>query len=105
MQSTKEELLHAIKEVILSAVPNGKIILFGSQARGDAKKDSDWDLLILLDKARIETSDFDLISYPLYELGWREGEQFSPKLYTLKEWMRRSFTPFYKNIEEEGIEL
>ena len=105
MKSTREELLHTIKEVILSVVPNGKVILFGSQARGDAHKDSDWDLLILIDKTRIEASDFDLISYPLYELGWSEGEQFSPKLYTLKDWMKRSFTPFYKNIEEEGIEL
>lgn len=105
MKSTREELLHSIKNVLTSAVPDGKIILFGSQARGNARKDSDWDLLILLDKAIIEASDFDRISYPLYELGWKEGEQFSPKLYTMKDWMKRSFTPFYKNIEKEGIVL
>ena len=105
MKSTREELLLSIKSVFLSAVPNGKIILFGSQARGDARKDSDWDLLILLDKPKIEPSDFDAISYPLYELGWKEGEQFSPKLYTINDWLKRSFTPFYKNIEKEGIAL
>jgi len=105
MKSTREELLLSIKNVITSVVPNGKIILFGSQARGNAKNDSDWDLLILLDKAAIESSDFDTISYPLYELGWSEGEQFSPKLYTIKDWMKRSFTPFYKNVENEGIVL
>lgn len=105
MKSSREELLHSIKDVLLSTEPNGKIILFGSQARGDANKDSDWDLLILLDKTKIEASDFDTISYPLYELGWKEGEQFSPKLYTMNEWTKRSFTPFYKNIEKEGIVL
>jgi predicted nucleotidyltransferase len=105
MKSSREELLKSIKSVLISVVPNGKIILFGSQARGDARKDSDWDLLILLDKSRIDDSDFDRISYPLYELGWKEGEQFSPKLYTTKDWMKRSFTPFYKNIEKEGIVL
>ena len=105
MKSTREELLKSIKSVFLSAVPNGKIILFGSHARGNAHVDSDWDLLIILDKPKIEASDFDSISYPLYELGWNEGEQFSPKLYTSKEWLKRSFTPFYKNIEKEGIVL
>lgn len=105
MKSTREELLKSIKNTLLTAVPNGKIVLFGSQARGDARKDSDWDLLIILDKPKIEASDFDCISYPLYELGWKEGEQFSPKLYTTKEWLKRSFTPFYKNIEKEGIVL
>jgi len=97
--------LQSIKVILHSVVPDGKVILFGSRARGDAREDSDWDLLILLDKSKIEPSDFDKISYPLYELGWQEGEQFSPKLYTVKEWLKRSFTPFYKNIEKEGIVL
>lgn len=90
---------------MVSVAPNEEIILFGSQARGDAKKDSDWDLLILLDKPKIEPSDFDTISYPLYELGWKEGEQFSPKLYTVNDWLKRSFTPFFKNVEKEGVVL
>jgi predicted nucleotidyltransferase len=105
MKKSKQELLQSIKGLLLSVSPNGKVILFGSRARGDARADSDWDLLILLDKQNIEPSDFDNISYPLFELGWHEGEQFSPKLYTVNEWMKRSFTPFYKNIEQEGIVL
>lgn len=105
MKSTREELLNSIKGMLLSVAPEGKVILFGSRARGEAREDSDWDLLILLNKPLIESSDFDRITYPLCELGWKEGEQFSPKLYTMKEWQERSFTPFYKNIEEEGIEL
>ena len=105
MQRTREEILQSIKVILHSVAPEGKVILFGSRARGDAREDSDWDLLILLDKPQIESSDFDKISYPLYELGWQEGEQFSPKLYTVKEWLKRSFTPFYKNIEKEGIVL
>jgi predicted nucleotidyltransferase len=105
MKSTREEIFNSIKGVLLSVAPEGKVILYGSRARGDAREDSDWDLLVLLNKPRIESTDFDIISYPLCELGWKEGEQFSPKLYTVKEWEERSFTPFYKNIEEEGIEL
>lgn len=105
MQKSREELLQSIKEVLHSVVPDGKVILFGSRARGDERANSDWDLLILLDKPRIESSDFDRIAYPLCELGWKEGEQFSPKLYTIEEWQHRSFTVFYKNVETEGVVL
>jgi uncharacterized protein len=105
MKTTKQQLLNSIKQSILSVVPDGKIILYGSHARGDERVDSDWDLLILLNKAKVESADYDLISYPLYELGWSEGELFSPKLYTIEDWKKRSFTPFYKNVEKEGIVL
>ena len=98
MKTTKQELLLSIKHTLLSAVPDGKIILYGSHARGDERVDSDWDLLVLLNKAKIESADYDLISYPLYELGWSQGELFSPKLYTIDDWEKRSFTPFYKNV-------
>jgi len=105
MKTTKQQLLLSIKHTLLSAVPDGKIILYGSHARGDERLDSDWDLLVLLNKSKIESSDYDLISYPLYELGWSEGELFSPKLYTIDDWKKRSFTLFYKNVEKEGIVL
>ena len=105
MKSTRQKLLRAIKNTILSVDKNGKVILYGSQARGTANINSDWDLIILLDKSKIEAEDFDRISYPLIELGWNEGEQISPKLYTFDDWKKRDFTPFYKNIEKEGIVL
>ena len=105
MKRKTTKLLQLIKKKVISISPNAQILLFGSRARGTENNESDWDLLVLLDKDKIEDSDFDEISYPIVELGWKMGEQFSPKLYTVKEWMKRSFTPFYKNIEKEGILL
>ena len=104
MKKSREELLSAIKQTLSTVTSDARVILFGSQARGTALPDSDWDILVILDKPKIEPSDFD-ISYALYELGWKEGEHFSTKLYTKEEWTKRSFTPFYKNIEKEGILL
>ncbi len=48
-----EEALRKIKEVILSTAKKhgieiDKIILFGSRARGDYTKESDWDILIVI---------------------------------------------------------
>jgi len=104
-QNRKKKILKSITLKLKTIAPDVRVIRFGSRARGDAKPDSDWDILVILDKAKVEPADFDNISYPLYELGWQEGELFSVKLYTKSEWQKRNFTPLYKNIEKEGILL
>ncbi|MCS2893170.1 nucleotidyltransferase domain-containing protein [Parabacteroides faecis] len=103
MEKSKEYVLSKIKETLHQVAPDAKAILFGSRARNEARPDSDWDILILVDKPKLDTDDFDRISYPLYELGWKINEMISPILYTFKEWEKRSFTIFHKNVEEEGV--
>ena len=105
MNNSKQNILNAIRKKLKILAPNAKATLFGSRARDNSNVDSDWDILILLDKFKITSSDFDNISYPLFELGWEIGEQFSIKLYTKHKWQKRSFTPFFKNVEKEGIAL
>lgn len=102
---TTENIIDKIRELKEAVLPSGKLILFGSQARRDATINSDWDILLLLNKDKITPSDFDAYAYPFVELGWNLGEYFSMKLYTQSEWMERKGTPFFKNVEEEGVEL
>jgi hypothetical protein len=45
------------------------------------------------------------VTYPLTALGWTMGEMIIPVIYTKKEWDDNSFTPFYKNVEQDGILL
>ena len=96
------ENIRTLKRQIL---PNDRMILFGSQARGDARPDSDWDLLVLLNKAKKEFEDEDIYGYPFAEMGLKHKTYMSVKMYTAKEWDRRKPTPFYKNVEREGIEI
>lgn len=79
--------------------------MFGSQARGDAHDESDWDLLILLDDDQPKGDSFGTYGYPFVELGWEYGTYFSPKIYTYSEWANRKGTPFYDNIKKEGVTL
>ena len=105
MSSIKSISLSEIKSVVSALDPEAKVILYGSRARGDFHDSSDWDILILLNKKKIQPDDFDKLSWPLYKLGWEYGEQFSVKLYTFSDWEKRSFTPFYKEVSSEGIVL
>lgn len=98
-------ILNNIRELKRKLLPDAKLILFGSQARQDATSESDWDMLILLDKDEITSTDFEKYAYPFVELGWKLGEYFSMKLYTVSEWMKRKGTPFFKNVEAEGVEF
>lgn len=106
MNPVKTDILNSIKNTLQNVLPSGgHAFLYGLQARGDACVDSDWDILILLDKPKIETKDYDNVSYPLVELGWSLNECISPVLYTMQDWLKYHFTPFFHNVKEEGIQL
>lgn len=74
-----DEVLNAIQQKATSIMPkDAKVILFGSRARKDAKPDSDWDILVLLNKDKIEEQDHDNFTYPFWELGWQLNQMIHP---------------------------
>ncbi|MDE7468042.1 MAG: nucleotidyltransferase domain-containing protein [Muribaculaceae bacterium] len=100
-------ILSLIKNAILSVASDAVIYLYGSQARGDARPDSDIDLLIILPdsyegqaytKARFNISDV------LYDLWLARGLEISPMVVLNKIYYGRK-TPFTVNIANEGIRL
>lgn len=96
----REQVIDSIRKVAKDVLPpKSSLLLYGYQARGDAHKNSDWDLLILLDKPELTDKDFDELSFPFTMLGWNIGELISPQLYTKKEWDSISYLP-YHNIEK-----
>lgn len=78
--------------------------LFGSEARGDARPDSDIDLLILVDQATVTDREEDSIFAPLYQIELQTGVLINPIIMPKQEWGRR-ISPFYLNVENEGVKL
>lgn len=106
MNTTRENILNSIKALGMKVLPkDAQLILFGSQARKDAHAESDWDLLILLGNNYRSADVFGMYAYPFVQLGWEYGTYFSPKVYTFTEWTQRKGTPFYENINKEGVVL
>ena len=95
-----------IKNSVKETAPNATIILYGSQARGDHKKSSDVDILILLDKEKITREDEKRVKYPLCDIEFETGTMISPLVLTKSDWeTRHKITPFYDNVIRDGILL
>ncbi len=100
------KLLNAIKKSVTGEYPDAKIILYGSRARSTSNKDSDWDLLILINKDKITPEIEESITYQLYDLELEFGEVISPMVYSEDDWTNKfKITPFYHNVMREGKQL
>ena len=101
-----KNILLKIKELVYLTVPTATVILYGSQARGTSNKQSDIDILILVDNDKITYSDEQRIKYPIYDLEFETGKIISPVIISRNDWeTRHKITPFYKNIQKEGVTL
>ena len=101
-----QQILDSIRQTLATSLPRqATALLYGSQARGDARQDSDWDILIVLDKERLMPDDYDTVTYPLTKLGWDIGAEINPIMYTRKEWEASRITPFYHNVIKDAIAL
>ena len=68
----REALLDHVKQTVHEIEPDADIILYGSRARGDARPESDWDFLILLDGV-VDDARTDAIRHRLYDIEWDCG--------------------------------
>ncbi len=105
MHKRTENITGRIRNEIKSIDPTAQVILFGSRARGDARQDSDWDILILI-KDTVTTEIERSFRYRLFDLELETGEVFSTFVYNTDTWNKKhKVTPFYRSIKQEGVLL
>jgi len=101
---TRLELTYQVKETIKRFDPEARVILFGSRARGDSGKFSDWDFLIL---TSLEVNEFlkSQIRSELIDTELDAEEVISTLIFSESQWKKYLLTPLYRNILKEGIEI
>ncbi|WP_294747533.1 nucleotidyltransferase domain-containing protein [uncultured Prevotella sp.] len=103
---SRKDIVNQISQAIRRVDPTATAILYGSEARGDARPDSDIDVLILLDGDRRDLKHEDELAGELYEIELATGVLVSPMIMLRKQWENRPFkTPFYINVMNEGIRI
>lgn len=84
--------------------PQVQLLLYGSEARGDARPDSDVDLLVLVDNHVVTLEDELRITDPLYRVELETGVLINALVLPKSTW-GKIVTPFYENVMKEGILL
>ncbi|MDR0438588.1 MAG: nucleotidyltransferase domain-containing protein [Bacteroidales bacterium] len=106
LNMTATTFIENIKDKIHSVDKSAQVYLYGSRARQTARDDSDWDLLILVDKDKVSIADEQRFRHELVDLEVKYDQAISTLVYPSSEWNTKyAVTPLYTNISKEGILL
>lgn len=95
-------VLDNIQMLSRDILPKGSTVyLYGSRARGDARDDSDWDLLILLNQETAGEKEWNEMAFPFIELGWKINADISARTVSKQQWFNGKHTLFFFNVEND----
>lgn len=102
----RTNIVKRIADLLHKLVPDASVILYGSEARGDARQDSDIDFLVLLNSegASFRQQEWK-ITEQLMLLEADSGVSLSPYIVPKRWWNQKPPTPFSVNVKNEGILL
>ena len=107
MYSHEKKVLERISSSLKRKYPENivSVYAFGSRVRGDHAEGSDFDVLVIVKKRFIAVEEAIIDAFVEEEMN--SGVSFDPVIKTLSsfELEKHHHTPFFENIEQEGITL
>lgn len=105
MKDRTKHIAQLIKINIEEVDPNAQVILYGSRACGEERKESDWDILVLTDYPITVKKERNFRDH-LYDLELEVEEPFSMFIFSKFDWEnKQKITPYYYSINKTGIKL
>ena len=105
-RTVDHRFLTECKAVIREVAPDASVILYGSRARGDAQEDSDYDLLVLVDR-QVDMPLERAIVDRLVPLEVRTGKVVTVLIYDRSKWDSALYRamPLHKNVTRDGVTI
>jgi len=97
---TDEQFLREVKRYVHDIDPKAEVLLFGSQAR----KDSDWDFLVLTDSV-VDRAFKRRMRDNLFYLELDSERVIGTVIKNKTDWKNLEVTPLYQNIRQDGYAL
>lgn len=101
MNKSKQHILKLIKAAINRKDPEAEVILFGSRARGQENKNSDWDILILLNIPYVDRKTEKEYREALFDVELETGEAISTFVFSKQDWKQDIQLPLYLRTYEK----
>jgi len=100
----EQRALDRLKEILARDFGLDRLILYGSKARGDADRESDIDVLVVLEGEpdwRTRRAVYDVC----FDIGLEYDVLLQPVVYSQTRYNSPLIraTPFYRNVESEGV--
>ncbi len=106
MTNREKHIIKLISNRIKLLDSDAEVILYGSHARGQANKYSDWDILILLNEDDVTLQTEQKFRHHLIDIELYIEEPISVFVKSRRIWESKyRITPFHENIKREGLKV
>lgn len=106
MKVDNQTMRKLIKQNVQEVEPTAQVWLYGSRVRGEAREDSDWDVLVLSAKDKLSFKEEERFMDHICDLIVSTGQAIQLFAYGMKDWhANHVITPFYHNVQAEAVLL